>query len=440
MKIEAALITNNSPYSEVRSVVDNHDDPSIPCSTIRAWIIGLVFSAVLGFTNQLFSIRQPSITILANVAQLLAYPVGKSMERWLPDWGVTVGGVRHSLNPGPFSKKEHMLITIFGNVSYNIPYTNYIIWSQYLPQFFNQKYAGQFAYQILIALGTNFIGYGMAGIVRRFLVYPSYCVWPASLVTIALNQAFHNETNTPVDGPFGSVFRVSRYRFFLVVFAAMFVYFWFPNYLFTALSVFSWMSWIAPDHRDLNTVVGMNNGIGLNPWPTFDWNILLFDATDPLMVPFFSTFNKFVGMFLTAFVVLAFWYGNVYHTGYLPINTNRVYDNTAHLYNVSRAIDHRGLFDPAKYEAYSPAYLGAANLVLYITFFAIYPATLVYIYLYHRYEIAMGFRSLVNSFRRKRVAQEGQYQDIHNRLMAKYPEGMCRVSRRSRRRRITRPV
>jgi hypothetical protein len=38
MKTEAALITNNSPYAEVRAVVNNTDDVNIPSSTIRAWV------------------------------------------------------------------------------------------------------------------------------------------------------------------------------------------------------------------------------------------------------------------------------------------------------------------------------------------------------------------------------------------------------------------
>jgi OPT family small oligopeptide transporter len=426
MKLEAALITNNSPYSEVRAVVDNHDDPTTPCSTIRAWVIGIGFSVILGFINQLFSIRQPNITVLSNVAQLLAYPIAKFMEKTLPDVGITLFGVRHSLNPGPFNKKEHMLITIMANVAYQTPYTNNIIWAQYLPQYFNQSYAGQFSYQILIALGTNFIGYGMAGLARRFLVYPSYCVWPASLVTIALNQAFHNEKNVPVEGPFRTKFRMSRYKFFLLTFGAMFIYFWFPNFIFTALSAFSWMTWIAPDNMNLGTITGFNNGIGLNPWPTFDWNILLFDNLDPLMVPFFSTFNRFIGTFVSAFVVIGLWYTNTYYTGYLPINSNRIFDNTGNLYNVSKAIDSRGLFDAEKYEAYSPAYLSAGYITVYIFFFAIYPATLMYIALYHRYEIKMGFRNLINSFRPKKESDDGQYQDVHNRLMAQYPEGELR--------------
>lgn len=424
MKLEAALITNNSPYAEVRAVVDNKDDTSIPSSTIRSWAIGLAFSILLAFTNQLFDIRQPAIRIMANVAQLLAYPIGRGCERWLPDVGFTLLGVRHSLNPGPFSKKEHMLITIMANVAYNTPYTNYIIWVQYLPQYFDQPYASHFAYQILIALSTNFIGYGMAGICRRFLVYPSYCVWPASLVTIALNSAFHNDVNTPVEGPFGKVWRISRLKFFYAMFGAMFIWFWFPNFIWTSLSNFNWITWIAPNNRDLNTITGSNNGLGVNPFPTFDWNILLWDSADPLMVPFFSTFNRFIGVFISFWVVLGFWYGNLYDTGYLPINTNRVYDHFGHLYNVSLAVNDRGLFDQDKYAAYSPPFLGAGNVVIYMFFFAIYSSTLTYAVLYHRREIVTGFKGLINSIRKKKPTGNEDLHDldVHNRLMKSYRE------------------
>lgn len=124
MKTEAALITGNSPYAEVRSVVDNTDDPTTLSSTIRAWVIGLSFVVLLAFVNQMFSIRQPGIGVAANVAQLLSYPVGKAAEAWLPDVGITLFGIRHSLNPGKFSRKEHMLITIMADVGCQTPYTD----------------------------------------------------------------------------------------------------------------------------------------------------------------------------------------------------------------------------------------------------------------------------------------------------------------------------
>ncbi|OAA56306.1 Tetrapeptide transporter, OPT1/isp4 [Niveomyces insectorum RCEF 264] len=454
MKVEAALIMNNSPYAEVRAVVSNRDDPNTPCSTVRAWTIGIGFSIALAFINQLFSIRQPSITVLSNVAQLLSYPVGKLWEKTVPDWGFhlpatvfghSVARTRISLNPGPFNKKEHMLITIMANVAFNTPYTNNIIWTQYLPVYFNQPFAGQFSYQILVGLSTNLIGYGLAGLSRRFLVYPAYCVWPTSLVTIALNEAFHSEQRGPVKTPFGSIWRATRMKFFLLSFSAMFVYFWFPNFLFQALSLFSWMTWISPNNVKLAALTGINNGLGFNPWPTFDWNIVTFNY-DPLVVPFFTTLNNFLGLVVASFVVLAMWFTNAYYTSYLPINSNRVFDNTGKVYNISRIIDERSIFSEAKYVTYSPAYMAAGNLTIYIFFFAIYPATIVYIGLNHGYEFTTGMRNVYYNardvvrplFRRKKngnnsnalgghandsnANSESTYQDVHNRLMARYPE------------------
>lgn len=139
MKLEAALITNNSPYAEVRAVVDNKDDPTTPCSTVRAWVIGVVLSVFLAFINQLFSIRQPTISISANVAQLIAFPFGKAWERWVPAYEFRIMGVTHNLNPGRFNKKEHMLIAIMANTAQSLPYTQYIVWTQVLPQYFNQR-------------------------------------------------------------------------------------------------------------------------------------------------------------------------------------------------------------------------------------------------------------------------------------------------------------
>jgi OPT family oligopeptide transporter len=268
MKLEAALITSNSPYAEVRSVVDNHDDPSMPVSTIRAWVLGLFFAGLISFINQLFSIRLPPITLTGDVAQLLSYPLGKAWDRWLPNWHIKIPFLKEplQLNPGPFNKKEHMLIAIMAQVSLFAPYSNYIFWVQYLPIYFNQSYASSFGYMITNNLATIFIGYGLAGLVRRFLVYPSFCVWPASLVTVALNSALHQEENTAVLGPFKQIWHMSRYKFFMIAFGAMFVYFWIPNYLFLALSTFAWMTWIAPNNLNLNVLTGMSNGLGVSRW------------------------------------------------------------------------------------------------------------------------------------------------------------------------------
>ncbi|KAK0720170.1 OPT oligopeptide transporter protein-domain-containing protein [Lasiosphaeris hirsuta] len=425
IKIEVALITNNSPYSEVRAVVDNHDDPSLPVSTIRAWAMGIFFSCCISFINSFFDVRLPSIYVIATVPQLLAYPLGKACERYLPDVGFTMFGVRHSLNPGPFNKKEHMLITIMSNVAKSTPYTNYIVWIQYLPQYFNQPWAISIGYQLLIALSTNFIGYGLAGLCRRFLVYPAYCVWPSSLVTIALNSAFHDSSTEAavVPGPFNSIWRMSRLKFFTWAFAAMFAYFWLPNYIFAALSYFSWITWIAPDNPDLAVITGGQTGLGVNPVPTFDWNIVTFNV-DPLMVPFFSTFNLFIGALGSMFIIIIFYYTNAFDSGYIPINSNKPWDHFGKRYNVTAIIDENGIFDSAGYAAYSPPFLSAANIVVYMFFFAMYSATVAYGILYHRHEIMMGLRDIWASIKSKKGSENTQKSDldVHNRLMKAYKE------------------
>ncbi|KAK4202049.1 OPT oligopeptide transporter protein-domain-containing protein [Triangularia verruculosa] len=436
MKIQAALITNNSPYAEVRAVVDNHDDPSLPVSTIRAWGMGVLFACCLSFVNSFFDIRLPGIAIGSVVVQLLAYPLGKFLERVLPDKGFTLLGVRHSLNPGPFNKKEHMLITIMSNVAKSLPYTNYIVWIQALPRYFNQAWAHNIGYQLLIALSTNFIGYGLAGMCRRFLVYPSFCVWPGSLVTIALNTAFHDEATEAksTEGPFNTRWTITRMKYFSWALGLMTAYFFLPNYLFQALSFFSWMSWISPNNVDLAAITGTNTGLGLNPLPTLDWNILSMNI-DPLMVPFFSTFNYFMGAFISMLVIVAIYYTNAFETSYLPVNSNRPFDHFGKNYNVSAIIDENGIFDAEKYKAYSPPFLAASNVAVYMFFFALYSSTVTYAALYHRLEIKLGVRDLwrkaklgMRRWRNKNATAEDVDEDdvdlldVHNRLMRAYPE------------------
>lgn len=92
MKLEALLVTENSPYAEVRAVVENTDDPDMPSFTFRTWFIGIIFCAIGALINQLFSLRQPPITITSEVAQLLAFPAGKFCDKVFPDWGFTFRG------------------------------------------------------------------------------------------------------------------------------------------------------------------------------------------------------------------------------------------------------------------------------------------------------------------------------------------------------------
>jgi hypothetical protein len=111
-------IEESSPYPEVNAAVPLGDDPSIPANTVRAWILGMFFVTFGSGLNMIFSLRQPSISITSIVAQLCAYPMGVAMARWLPTRKFSFFGIPWTLNPGPFNKKEHCLITVMANVSF----------------------------------------------------------------------------------------------------------------------------------------------------------------------------------------------------------------------------------------------------------------------------------------------------------------------------------
>jgi hypothetical protein len=99
---------DESPYPEVRSAVANTDDPTMPVSTLRSWIIGTIWAILIPGLNQFFFFRFPSITITGIVAQLLSFPVGRAFAAFLPNWSI----FGMELNPGPFTVKEHVLVTV----------------------------------------------------------------------------------------------------------------------------------------------------------------------------------------------------------------------------------------------------------------------------------------------------------------------------------------
>ncbi|BEJ00942.1 hypothetical protein CcaverHIS631_0507990 [Cutaneotrichosporon cavernicola] len=360
MRIFALLVTVSSAYAEVRAIASDKDDPSLPSLTLRVWVIGTLFSAIGCVINTVFTLRYPSISIGQNVIQLLAYPLGVLWAKFLPD--VSLFGIR--LNPGPFNRKEHMLITVMSGLGMSWPPTQHLIWAQAMPQFFGQEYARLPGYQFLGALGTNMIGFGFAGITRRFLVYPSYCIWPASLATIALNNALHEAGSvcTPVRGPFRSTWRASMFKCFWVVFGAYFIYYFFPGYMFPNLTIFDWIAWIKPTNGKLVAITSVNFavGVGFNPFPTLDYNFL---SNAGGTVPMFVYWNFFIGVTVGILVAIIFWFKNLFNSGYLMIDSPNTFDSKAKQYKVANIVDKAGRLIPEKYQQYSEPYMSATRCV-----------------------------------------------------------------------------
>ena len=113
----------------MRLTVPITDDPTEPCLTFRTWVLGLISCVLLAFVNQFFGYRDNQLSISSVSAQIVVLPLGKLMATMLPTKQVNVPFTNwsFSLNPGPFSLKEHVLITMFANAGSGGVYAVYII-------------------------------------------------------------------------------------------------------------------------------------------------------------------------------------------------------------------------------------------------------------------------------------------------------------------------
>lgn len=372
-KTEVALCKYYSPYPEVRAVAAPTDDESMSCETIRAVFLGYAWAVMGQFTNTLFMSRLPGISVSSSFIQIMLYPCGVGLSKILPDWGITIAGTRHSLNPGPWTYKEQMLSTIIFDVGLGSAYCVYNIQTQAL--YYKDAWLTP-GYGVTLLLASQLLGLGYAGMLRRYVIYPIESIWPSLLPTIALNKALLlPEKRENING-----WTISRYKFFWIAFGIYWCYFWLPDFLFPAISQFNWMCWIAPYNFNLNVITGSFLGMGVNPIPTFDWNIMSY-YNNPLALPFFSFTTQYVGSLLGTLVILALYYTNNSWTAYLPINSSGIFDRFGQSYNVSRVVGQDGVLNEAEYKAYSPPFYSAGNLMLYGAFFAYYPLTMVFVIL-----------------------------------------------------------
>jgi OPT family oligopeptide transporter len=221
---------------------------------------------------------------------------------------------------------------------------------------------------------------GFAGYLRRFSVYPVKALWPTILPTIAMNKALtQQEPRENING-----WTMSRYRFFYIVAGVTFVWNWIPQYLFTALSTFNWMTWIAPQNMTLAILTGSSLGLGLfNPLTTFDWNVAS-SSYAPLAQPFFSVCQQYFSSILGGLIV------------------NNKLDNEL-------------------YQQYSPPFYTAGYILTVGANFAFYPVYFLYMMLNQWKTMRRAYIDFYQGLRRGKGNYEGAM-DVHSRIMARYPE------------------
>ncbi|KAJ5085087.1 Sexual differentiation process protein isp4 [Penicillium argentinense] len=397
-------VLDNSPYPEVRAAVSNVDEGG-HSNTIRAWTIGLLFATIGSALNMLFSMRQPYIVIPSYIAQVVAYPVGKAWEKFMPAKKFRFFGIDCNLNPGIFSKKEHALVVIMANATFGggAAYATDVLLAQ--RAFYGQHFG--WAFEIFMCISTQMLGFGIAGFFTKFLVQPAAMIWPSTLINTALFSALHDHSKP--DPRKVSGWKIGRYHLFLLTMTASFCWYWFPGYIAPFLSVFAWVTWIKPQNVVINQLFGGWTGLSLIPM-TFDWTQISGFNFSPLIAPWYAIANTLIGMVIFFWIVTpAIHYKGLFYSEYLPMSDSNSYDNTGAVYNVSRILTPEFTFDPVKYKAYSPLFLSTTFTLCYGLSFAGIIAVVLHTWLFHGKDIWTRFRHVGT-----------ETEDVHGRLMSRF--------------------
>ncbi|KAL4651302.1 hypothetical protein ACB092_01G149900 [Castanea dentata] len=354
----------NSPVKQVALTVSTTDDESLLVLTFQMWVLGSLSCVLLSFLNQFFGLRKEPLTVSAISSQIAVVPLGKLMAATITNREFFKGTrLEFTLNPGPFNVKEHVLSGI--------------------------------VYAILIVTSVKVLGFGWAGIYRRYLVESAAMWWPANLVQVSLFRALHEKEKRKKGA-------VTRTQFFFIAVICSFAYYIFPGYLFQMLTSLSWICWTSP-----KSVLAQQLGSGLSGLGLFafglDWATISSYLGSPLASPWFATANVAVGYVFVVYILtpICYWL-NVFNAKTFPIFSQDLFSSTGQDFHL----------DTDAYCREGPLYISTFFSVTYGVGFASLAAIVVQVALFHGRDIWEQSKS---SFQEKTM-------DIHTKLMRKYKQ------------------
>ncbi|TEB20473.1 peptide transporter MTD1, partial [Coprinellus micaceus] len=198
-------------------LISLEDDPTLPCLHSGCGSLESDCRASVR-SRQIFYFRPQTVFVSQLFIQIIAYILGRILEEIIPGPGNESDRLKTSntrfwrfLNPGPFNIKEHVAITIFASTAADSALAINIFAADDL--FYGIQPNAAIGIFTLIGM-LQLMGYGIGGLMRSFLVYPTYIVFPNLLPTVQLFDALHRGK--------GIFTQKKRVRFFWSLFVIIF--------------------------------------------------------------------------------------------------------------------------------------------------------------------------------------------------------------------------
>lgn len=191
---------------------------------------------------------------------------------------------------------------------------------------------------ILLLLSTQLLGYGISGILRKSLVYPSIMLYPTAIPTASLLENLHRMDR-----------RSSRKRMkvFYIAFGCLFIWQAFPQYIMPVLAGVSVFCLSMRNDMFVTHLFGgvmANEGLGVGSI-SLDWSAVGGHG-NPLWMPLQTLMNSFGGYLIGIFLYMALYYSNTWNAKSLPFLSPQMFSHKSTskkyiTYNQTAILDHR---------------------------------------------------------------------------------------------------
>lgn len=399
--------------SYVRRVVNLTDDPAEPTMTFRYFLLTILFVAPGAFLSQMSHFRTTSAPYSVFFVQIASNYVGKWLAHVLPAWEIKIPFTKKSfnLNPGPFSTKEHVLVTISAasGATYNLGYTPISMSELY----FNEPVNGAVATFFMLAI--TWTGYSYAALARQFLIYDPQYPWFQALCQTALfeTQRKQREHPTPLSR--------KQMKVFFGVLVGIILWQFLPEFVFPFLGSLAFLCWVAPHNATANFIGSGFGGMGfLNL--SLDWSSIS-AGTSLFLTPFWTQVIMFAAFAVSCWVIIpAAKFGNI-ATWNHELMSNRVFQKNGTRYPLAQLLTPEITLNRTAYEEYGQLYSGPQYLWNMFFDYAAYTSAIVWIILFGRDQI----KSSWDKFKERRGSKSAgkiteQYNDQINILQRRYDE------------------
>ncbi|KAJ7103354.1 OPT oligopeptide transporter [Mycena belliarum] len=392
-------------------LISLQDDPTLPVWTFRLWFLALGLSAFGAVLAEIFAIlytqtfRPQTVYVSQLFLQVASFALGKVLEELIPGPGhkrfkMTDNAFWRFMNPGP---KENVGILIMAAAATHGALAINIFAADDLYYGFTPNPA----IAIFCLLGSQLLGYGIAGMMRSFLVYPTYCVFPNLIPTIQMfDVLFRNQDN---------ILQRKRIKFFWVLFVGIFIWEWFPEYFaptLTGISVFCLARRDSPWVTRLFGGAAGNEGLGLFSI-CLDWNYVGSGGSAyALFQPLSTQLSLFAGVLICILSFTGAYATNVWNARNFPFLSQVLFYEDGRRYNQTLILNPDFTLNEEKLAIQGLPWFSASYTIAKIGSSLSFGATITHMIIWNGKQVWEALRS----------GQRGECQDAHYLKMKVYDE------------------